>query len=182
MFEKDLPGQNTAGFNTTEIGALPLESCQTMNGSWGFNIKDEKFKSTKTLIEFMVKAAGNNANLLLNTGPMPNGEIQSENVQTLKEMGEWMKKYGESIYETRGGPISPRPWGVTTHKDNKVYVHILNWKDKTLAIPEFGKKIKSASMLVDNTPVNFKQNKTEFMLYLPDGYEEEIDRIVVLEY
>ncbi|HEV8197376.1 MAG TPA: alpha-L-fucosidase, partial [Gemmatimonadales bacterium] len=37
-FEQDLPGANTAGFNTTEIGALPLESSLTMNDSWGFNL------------------------------------------------------------------------------------------------------------------------------------------------
>ncbi len=182
MFEQDLPGDNTTGFNNTEIGKLPLESCQTMNGSWGFNIKDSNFKSTKTLIEFMVKAAGNNANLLLNTGPMPNGKIQPENVQTLKEMGEWMKKYGETIYGTRGGPISPRLWGVTTYKDNKVYVHVLNWKDKTLSIPDFGEKVKSASMFVNKAIVKFKQDKTGISIYLPDGYDTEIDRIIVLEY
>ena len=97
-------------------------------------------------------------------------------------MGEWMKKYGESIYGTRGGPIPPRPWGVTTYKDNKVFVHVLDWKDKTLAIPEFGKKIKSAEMLVNGTSVKFKQGKSDILLYLPDGYDEEIDRIIVLEY
>src|SRR6266576_7112893 len=39
-FEQDLPGANTAGFNTTTISALPLETSLTMNNSWGFNITD----------------------------------------------------------------------------------------------------------------------------------------------
>ena len=43
MFEKDLPGGRTADFNKdSEIGDLPLETCETMNGSWGFNITDRR--------------------------------------------------------------------------------------------------------------------------------------------
>ncbi len=182
MFEKDLPGSNTAGFNTTEIADLPLESCQTMNGSWGYNIKDENYKSTRELITFLVRAAGNNANLLLNTGPMPNGKIQPENVQTLREMGTWMKKYGESIYGTRGGPVPARDWGVTTHKDNKVYVHILDWPDPVLVLPDFGKKVTAASMFIDDKKVEFAQDKNAIYLQLPDGYEKEWDRIIILKY
>src|SRR6185369_8900867 len=68
-FEQDLPGANTAGFNTREIGALPLETSLTMNESWGFNITDNKFKSVRELIATLVRAAGQGANLLLNIGP-----------------------------------------------------------------------------------------------------------------
>jgi len=69
-FEKDLPGQNTTGFSAdAQIGQLPLETCETMNNSWGYNITDLKYKSEKELIHYLVKTAGNNANLLLNVGP-----------------------------------------------------------------------------------------------------------------
>src|SRR6266705_1294664 len=44
-FEQDLPGANTAGFNTQTIGGLPLETSLTMNNSWGFNITDNHWKS-----------------------------------------------------------------------------------------------------------------------------------------
>ncbi|HKT25845.1 MAG TPA: alpha-L-fucosidase [Terriglobales bacterium] len=126
-FERDLPGRNTAGFNTTVIDtALPLESSNTLNGSWGFNIGDSKYKSSETVEEMLVRAAGNNSNLLLNIGPMPNGEIQQEFVDRLHAVGEWLSTYGESIYGTRGGPIPPGDWGVTTQKADKVFVHVLN--------------------------------------------------------
>ena len=50
MFEKDLPGHNTAGFNDkVQIGELPFEMCETMNNSWGFNLLDTSYKSTKDL-------------------------------------------------------------------------------------------------------------------------------------
>ena len=77
MFEKDLPGGHTTGFNQEQgVSALPLETCETMNNAWGFNITDDHYKSTAQLIRYLVRAAGMNANFLLNVGPMPNGEIQ----------------------------------------------------------------------------------------------------------
>ena len=66
IFERDLPGENTAGLSGQEIGRLPLETCQTMNGMWGYKITDLDYKSSKTLIHYLVRAAGRNGNLLLN--------------------------------------------------------------------------------------------------------------------
>src|SRR5207253_11406921 len=105
MFEKDLPGGHTTGFNPEQgVSAIPLETAETMNSSWGFNITDHHYKSTADLIRYVVRAAGRNANFLLNVGPMPNGEIQPEFVERLTEMGKWTKQYGQSVYGTRGGP------------------------------------------------------------------------------
>jgi Alpha-L-fucosidase len=142
MFERDLPGQNTMGFNQTGIGSLPLETCETMNGSWGFNIKDTRFKSTEDLLHMLIRAAGQNSNLLLNTGPMPNGRIQPENVQTLKEMGEWMKQYGSTIHNTRGGPAGAKSWGVTTMTQDRIFVHVLEPEDSLIYVPTGGRTIK----------------------------------------
>src|SRR5262249_55514780 len=115
MFEKDLPGGNTAGFNEdSKPGDLPLETCETINNAWGYNAGDRKFKSTTDLIHYLVKSAGMNANFLLNVGPTPAGKIQPEFVERLQGMGRWLEKNGESVYGTRGGPVAPQPWGVTT--------------------------------------------------------------------
>ncbi len=135
MFERDVPGGTNASWNKDEtISQLPLETCDTMNGAWGFNLTDDHYKSLPDLVRYLVKAAGNNANFLLNIGPMPNGEVQPEFVSRLHEVGDWTSKYGESIYGTRGGPLPPAPWGVTTQKDAKIYVHILDWSTPELAI------------------------------------------------
>ncbi|HRW29233.1 MAG TPA: alpha-L-fucosidase, partial [Emcibacteraceae bacterium] len=168
-FEQDLPGENDAGFNTTFVSnEMPLEMAQTMNGSWGFNLVDDRFKSTKELISALVGAAGRNSNYLMNTGPMPDGQIQAENIKTFHEMGEWLKIYGESIYGTRGGPIGPRPWGVTTNKDKTIYIHILDWKDGEIFIPLTDIKIGDATLL----------GKDEKILYemTDDGVIFKIDR------
>jgi len=182
MFEKDLPGGNTAGFNQeSKIGELPLETCETMNGAWGFNLKDQNFKSTKQLVQYLVKAAGSNANFLLNVGPMPNGVIQPEFVKTLGEMGVWMKKYGETVYGTRGGPVSPKSWGVTTTKGNKIYLHIFNLEQGNLLLPDFGKKIKKAWFFEDQSVVKFKQTEFGNLFTIQAEKMKEIDTIVVLE-
>jgi alpha-L-fucosidase len=181
MFERDLPGENTMGFNQTGIGDLPLETCETMNGSWGFNIKDTKFKSTRGLIQMLVRAAGQNSNLLLNTGPMPNGKIQPENVETLKEMGAWMKKYGNTIYGTQGGPAGSKTWGVTTVKDNKIYVHVLNPEDQVIYVPLDGKTIKKATGFENGTKISFRKHENGIILTLPDLDPDAVDTIIVLE-
>jgi alpha-L-fucosidase len=180
-FERDLPGRNSAGFNTKYVSdQLPLESSNTLNDSWGFNIGDHKFKSPEEIEEMLVRAAGNNSNLLLNIGPMPNGEIEDEFVTRLHAVGEWMSRYGETIYGTRGGPIAPADWGVTTQKADKVYVHVLQWKAPLLALPSIEKTIKSALDFGNASPVEFKQTKDGVVLKIPSSGKNDVDRVIVL--
>jgi alpha-L-fucosidase len=181
MFERDLPGENSMGFNQTgSISQLPLEMCETMNGSWGYNIKDRRFKSTRQLIQTMVKAAGYGANFLLNNGPMPNGKLQPENVDTLKVIGKWLQKYGESYYGTRRGPVAPHAWGVTTQKGNKVYVHIMDLKDEAVFLPDFTKKLASVVLFDNKSKLKYSQNEYGTMITVPFNKRDEIDTIVEL--
>ncbi len=180
-FERDLPGRNTAGFNTNYVSdQLPLESSNTLNDSWGFNIGDHKFKTPEEVEEMLVRAAGNNSNLLLNIGPMPNGEIEEEFVTRLHAVGEWMSRYGETIYGTRGGPIAPADWGVTTQRADEIYVHVLQWKAPLLALPPIQKTIKSAREFGNGSPVEFKQTNDGVVLTVPSTGKSEVDRVIVL--
>jgi alpha-L-fucosidase len=180
-FEQDLPGANTAGFNTRTISiALPLETSLTMNDSWGFNITDQKWKSLPELIHYLVRAAGSNANLLLNIGPRPDGTIQPEAAERLRAMGEWLSTHGSSVYRTRGGPIPPRDWGVTTQRGDTVFVHVLSAPDRLLALPDFGRRVERASTLVGGTPVSFTQSATAITLTLPPAGGDDADQVVVL--
>jgi alpha-L-fucosidase len=180
MFERDLPGENTMGFNTGPVSQLPLEMAETMNGSWGFNLIDDQFKTTRTLIRSLVAAAGRNANFLLNTGPLPNGELQPENITTLREIGEWLARNGESVYGTRGGPVSPRPWGVTTQATKRVYVHILDWKDAHLFVP-LRAKVVSARLLRDGSAVPIRKQSDGIELTLRPAQPDDWVRIVRLD-
>ena len=127
IFERDLPGENTAGFvdKAADVSRLPLETCQTMNGMWGYRIQDQDYKSVKEIIHLLVRTSGKGANLLLNIGPQPSGELPATALDRLKGMGQWMRQYGETIKGTEAGDIKEQPWGATTRKGDKLFVHIL---------------------------------------------------------
>lgn len=179
-FEQDLPGQNTAGFSKgTTIGQLPLETVMTMNKVWGYDITDKKYKTNDFLIQHIIKAAGQNANYVINIGPRPDGKLPVESVDRLKAMGDWMGKYGETIYGTRGGCVGPHPWGVTTQKGNTLYVHILSLKDQSLFLPLTGKKVVKAVMYDGKQPVAVSKTKSGVVLDLPTP-AKGVDTIVEL--
>ena len=182
MFERDLPGENSMGFNNTGISEqVPLEMCETMNGSWGFNIVDQNYKSVKTLIHTMVRAAGYGANFLLNTGPMPNGKIQPENVDTLMVIGHWLETYGDAYYGTRKGPVKPQEWGATTTKGNKIYVHVLDYTGSSIEIPGVDPDhLQSAVYFDDNSRADVKKNRDGITLTIQEEKLKPIDTIIVL--
>lgn len=179
IFERDLPGENTAGLSGQDISRLPLETCQTMNGMWGYKITDLDYKSTATLVQYLVRAAGRDGNLLLNIGPQPDGKLPAVAVERLKEMGEWLGRYGESIYGTRGGEIPPHDWGVTTRKGDKLYVHILDLQDDALYLQLKG-KVTAAKCLNNGKAVKFDSLKGKGIVLHLDNVPADVDRIVEL--
>ena len=183
MFEKDLPGKGTKDFATSadDIGNLPLEVCETINGSWGFNLKDRKHKSEKELIQYLVKAAGYGSNLLLNVGPMPNGKIQEEHIESLKKIGKWVKQNGQTIYNTKRGPISPSDEIASTQNGNIVYIHLLDNTKSEYYIEGFKSKFKKISYLNSNKKVSYKKTKTGLHLILDKKEINSIDTILIME-
>lgn len=169
LFEQDLPGEDTSGFSQgqTVERKVPQETCMTMNRSWGYNITDKDYKSADELIQTLVRAAGMNANFLLNVGPRPDGQFPKEAVERLKAIGAWMKQNGETIYGTRGGIVPAQDWGVTTQKGNKLYVHITRLNGTCLALPIDGNNVKSAVMFIGKTPVKTVKSKESLTLLLP---------------
>lgn len=183
MFEKDLPGNNTTGFGGADISRLPLETCETMNDAWGYNMTDRKFKSLPGLIHYIVNAAGRNANFLLNVGPMPNGQIQSEFTDTLALIGKWMEQYGNTIYGTRGNILPTQEWGVVTGKSKNYFAHIL-YKEKLqqpyLFIPGIKEKITSVTLYKNQSVLKFKQQQEGVFVYLDGVAMDAIDTIIQL--
>ncbi|KQR71999.1 alpha-L-fucosidase [Pedobacter sp. Leaf176] len=182
MFEQDLPGENKSGLSFQEASNhLPLEACITINGSWGFNLTDTSYKNITNLIHTLVKSSNLGTNLLLNIGPMPNGEIQPEFTDRLNGIGEWLRVYGESIYGTKAGFIKSQNWGSVTQKAGKVYIHIFDSKNTSVFFDRFPfRKIGKAYLLKDGTPVKYSLKngsadiQTGFM-------NKEIDNVIVLE-
>ena len=183
MFEKDLPHQNVSGLNFQQPSdELPLETCETINGAWGFNLTDTNYKSDKQLVSLLVNAAGNGANLLLNVGPMPNGKFQPEFTERLEYMGKWLQVYGESIYATHRGFILPQAWGCVTEKDDKVYIHLLQNPGAAFSLDKFPyKKITSVQWLKTKTNIPFTLKKAVLNINTEGYTNEDNDAVIVLQ-
>lgn len=182
MFERDLPGENKSGLSFQSASQLPLETCETINNSWGFNITDTTYKTPEQLVHYLAKASGLGANLLLNIGPMPNGEVQPEFKDRLAYMGKWLDVYGESIYGTKAGYLRPQDWGCLTQKDNKIYVHIFKKDQTTLTLDKFPyKKITRAWLLKDATKVKTVLQKDQLIITLPARSADEPDQVIAIE-
>ena len=183
MFEKDLPGKNTTGWGTSasDIGSLPKEVCETINGSWGFNLQDRKHKTEKELIRYLVNAAGYGSNLLLNVGPMPDGRIQPEHQKSLQAIGKWLQKNGETIYGTRKGPLAPSQEMVSTQKDNLVYLHLMDESGESYFIPGFRERIKKMTFYQSGTKVEYSLNDYGLLFKVPAREKDPMDTILVLE-
>lgn len=185
IFERDLPGENTVGYSGQQISRLPLETCNTMNGMWGYKVVDTNYKDSKTLIQYLVKAAGLGANLLLNIGPQPNGELPTASLERLKDMGVWLRANGETIYGTEGAPFVAQEWGTATCKGNRMFVHILSPEVTEVYIPT-PIKVKKAFTFAGKEKVRYTTDNDGVTLHLasPDSViagHDGIDYIVELE-
>ncbi|MBN1805827.1 MAG: alpha-L-fucosidase [Sedimentisphaerales bacterium] len=173
--DHDTPEQKIGKFQ----GDRPWETCMTICRQWAWKPYD-KMKSLKQCIDTLARVVGGDGNLLFNVGPMPDGRIESRQVERLKEMGDWLKKYGKSIYATRGGPFKPGDWGASTYKGNTIYVHVLNWQEDTLVLPPVPKKIVASSVMTGGK-ATVKQTKKAVEISVPESYRREIDTIIVLK-
>ena len=160
---------------------LPLEVSAKINDTWGFRLWDRDYKSADSLVRTMVRAAGRDANFLLNVGPMPDGRIQPEFVERIEAVGRWMARYGTSIHDTRAGPLAPRPWGVSTQRGDTVFVHVLEWADRMLALAPLERRVSAARAVRDGSAVPFTQDEGGVRLMLPErGGEPDVVVALVL--
>ena len=150
----DTPEQRVGNFQNDR----PWETCMTIGRQWAWK-PDDEVKSLEQCLQNLVRSAGGDGNLLFNVGPKPDGTIEPLQAARLREMGDWLTKYGYSIYGTRGGSFRPADWGVSTRKGNKVYLHILKWSGDKLKIslPDFGFDIKKCT-LADGGKVKFRKD------------------------
>lgn len=178
-FEQDLPGVNSAGFNTTNVYDLPGEVCMTINDHWGVHNGDDNHKSTRQLIHYLVRSASAGANYLLNVGPTALGEILPVHAQRLRQMGEWMKRNGESIYGTRAGKIAASADTVSTSKGDVHYVHALNYVSDCVKLKGVTGNYQ-ATLLSDGSPIPCVQKDDVLVLTIPAEQRDPIATVVKL--
>jgi alpha-L-fucosidase len=155
----------------------PWESCITMCTQWAWKPNDI-LKTRKECIQTLVRTAGGDGNLLFNMGPMLDGRMEQRQVDRLNEMGNWLEKYGETIYGTHGGPVPPQEWGVSTHRDNTVFLHVTNLPKDDLVVSNWEGSIKYVKVYDSGLALGFKQTKQQLYIELPAELSCEIDLII----
>jgi alpha-L-fucosidase len=157
----------------------PWELCTTIAGAWGYE-PNKLPQPLKHYIQLLVNVVGRDGNLLLNVGPRPDGQIDLPQAERLREIGAWLRRYGESIYATRGGPFLPSDYGVSTRRDKTIYVHVLKWPEGKLLLPAIPAKIVRASLLTGGE-VSLTQIDGGIELFVPLAARKEMDTIIALQ-
>jgi alpha-L-fucosidase len=179
-FEQDLPGMNTTGFNAETVTSYPLEVCMTINNHWFHIAGSTNYKSVKTLVGYLARSAGANANYLLNVGPNELGEIMPLHASRLRGVGKWLAANGESIYGTRAGVIAPTAVTVSTRKGDTHYVHILENLSDWVTLTGVPESVTQARLLTTGTAVEILRSDGKTVLVVPDEVRDPLDTVVVL--
>lgn len=157
----------------------PWENCYTLTPTWGWT-PDSTMLTLRQCIHLLVTVVVRGGNLLLNVGPRPDGTIEPDQVERLKEIGEWLDTYGESIYETKGGPLPSQEWGGMTWKDNILYIHVLDWPTNTIKFPAPKANIMNVKSLTGDD-ILLQQEKDTINLSVNKEQRGKLDHIFVLE-
>jgi len=164
------------------IGGMDLkrdwESCITICKQWAWKPNDA-MKALSECIRTLVTCVSGGGNLLFNVGPMPTGEIEPRQVERLKEIGAWLKKYGASIYGTRGGPFSNGRWGGSTHRDKTLWLHVFEWRGDQLSLPALPVKVLSIRSLSGGKPA-FVQSDKSLTVTMAKADQDPIDTVLEL--
>ena len=147
------------------------ETCQTLNGTWGYSAFNQNWKTEKQLIRELIDVVSRGGNYLLNIGPMPDGSIPKETLRLFKEIGKWMKVNGDAIYGTSANPFNEEfKWGRVTRKgDRTLFLHVYEKpEDGKIVIPcAFEGKV-SVSLLRDGKKVKVEETPKGCIIDLTD--------------
>ncbi len=159
------------------------EVCMTMNGHWGYNAFDDRWKSTKELTQKLVDIVSKGGNFLLNVGPNSEGIIPVVCQQNLLEIGEWLRLNGEAIYGTSASPFHYLSWGRATRKGQVIYLHVFDWpKNGQLVVP-IGNKLKKAYLLADpKKSLKIITSKNSNQLQLPTYAPDKNSSVIAIEF
>lgn len=88
----------------------PWLSCITMGTAWQYQPTNERYKSGTRLIGLAIEARAKGGSLLLNVGPMPDGDLAPEQEGRLREMSAWYFVNHECM-------DSVHPWVISREQD-----------------------------------------------------------------
>jgi len=161
------------------------EAIPTTNESYGYSKFDKSHKPVSFFIQLLAKSGSRGGNLLMNIGPMGNGEFAPEDMKILNGLAKWMSKNSESIYKTTKTPLPFQSWGVSTRKGNLLYLHVFNWPlNGSLIVGGIKSDIRKAYLLADPSKktLSFKRiDPLDVRINVPANAPDSVNTVVVLE-
>jgi alpha-L-fucosidase len=161
----------------------------TINGSWGYNATDVRWKSATQLLHNLSDIASKGGNYLLNIGPTSEGIIPQPEVDRLLAIGRWLKINGDAIYATEAGPFSKSPdWGRATQKfkpdgSATLYVQVWNWPaDGKILLPGVKQPALSGKLLANGAAVTSSLTGAGLLLTLPGSAPDPDISVAALEF
>jgi alpha-L-fucosidase len=137
-------------------------------------------KSREECLRTLLRTVGGDGNLLFNVGPMPDGRIEPRQVERLREMGAWLRKAGDGLYGTRGGPFKPGRWGASTCTGDKVFLYVMDWPaEGPLRLPAIGRQVTAHRSLTGGTAA-LEQGPDGLALLLPAADRDPVASVVEL--
>lgn len=148
------------------------ETCQTLNGSWGYDRDNHNWKSPRVLISLLIDTVSKGGNLLLNVGPDARGVFQPEARERLANIAEWMRLHERAIYGCTASEHTPPSDCRYTQNGNRLYLHILNWPLSHVHLEGLAGRIRFARFLHDGSEIQFKNANSEAVPQNMDMPEE----------
>ncbi len=138
--------------------SIPWETCLTLNNTWGYNATDNVGKTPEAIINALVNCVSKKGNLLLNVGPESEGTIPQQSVEILTEVGKWMDKNSESIYNCGPADLPKPEWGYFTKNGKNLYAHWTNSMIGHINIKNFNKEVEKVTVLTTGEPAAVSEN------------------------
>ncbi|WP_342990191.1 MULTISPECIES: alpha-L-fucosidase [Bacteroides] len=169
-----------------QLDGTDWETCMTLNDSWGYKKRGNVWKTSRTLILSLIDIASKGGNFLLNIAPDGEGAIPEINYRRLKDVGDWMKKYSESIYGTERVKVKEPQWGRCTQKfvggKTYVYLHVIDWPEDGKLLFRVYENASSATLLHNGEALKFKNTHDGIYLDLPQEAPDAYVSVIKLVY
>jgi alpha-L-fucosidase len=162
----------------------PWETCMTMANSWSY-VPNDTYKPADELIKKLVDIVSKGGNYLLNIGPGPDGELDPNAYERLKEIASWIKVNGEAIYGTRMYKVFGEGDSIrfTQAKDGKTeYIFLFNYPKEKLVLSKIAiPRNASLQMLGSSKRLKWKTEGGKVEVSVPESSKNVSKYVWVLK-
>ena len=185
-------GHNLGDYNTLGDMEVPhenvsglWESVDTTNDSWAYAWYDEYWKTPKEILKRTIGTVGRGGTYMLNIGPDGKGAVPERAKTILRQSGEWIQKYPNTIYNAGASPFGHElPWGDVTTKGNTMQLSVFKWPNKgKLYLPAIENKINSITLLTPEGPqeLTFEEAGSGTAINIPYKAPDDLVSVIRVE-